>query len=223
MLLKYQLHFVALVLMLSGCLSIKIPNRYWNQMECYSGESTGIDSLIRIDGYYVFDTIIDVPEYLEVEDGELVKTTNKAITNTIFFTSDGFAIKNFSFLHSVDSIENPKGMHRIGAGSQGVYRVHGDTIFVQTLYWTDQNISPIEAKYVIRNGTSLELVDIRDFTKKNTQPEQLKLERSIISREVYEFTQFSQDTDLNQFLYIKNKKNFYCNEEMYSAYKKQLE
>jgi hypothetical protein len=193
-------------------------------MNCYDGKYTGLDTLINIDGYYLFDSIFDVSAYLTGHNGKLVSKSNITVSSKVFFSSDGFVIADFYFLDSlgrVNEVIPALKRHSYGGGRQGVYQVRGDTIVVQTLYWTDQSISPIETRYLIRSRTNLEVLAKKNFTEKSSNNQQgpSKSGANLYVGRIYTFQEFMRHMELEPHLYIRNRKKFYCNEELYENYK----
>jgi hypothetical protein len=134
---------LVLLIAITSC-SFPVPQKFVKQFDCYSGKSTGLDTIINIHGYYRRLSIIDNrgSGLSTWKNGKLVEVGIDTSYHDLVFFKDGI------FLNGVaapkDNMEQTfvqkalSGEH-LYAYLQGTYTIQGDTIKTKTIIYGKPN------------------------------------------------------------------------------------
>lgn len=173
---------------------------------CYDGGSTGLESVLKIQGYFWKHV------WIYDDQGELVFSD----TTELVFLRDGTCIveivSDSTELRGVDYINT-----RIARGQDisgyytGIYQVNNDTITMQILsHVTFGNFNPweaLESKYLILNDTTIKFIESTNLTESQGYP----WRTTVSFRTLNSVARFVPlDTLPTYDMWVREKKYFWC-------------
>jgi hypothetical protein len=116
--------------------SFSVPNKLRQELNCYNGNYTGLDTLINVHGYYTKMTIRDQRGGYGMKDGKYQQLGIDTSYSSIVFFNDGIFIGNIGSPGlSISEYLNQTARNgeTISAYVNGTYTIVGDTIKVKSL------------------------------------------------------------------------------------------
>jgi len=189
--------------LLSGCVIIGSPVGYFKPY-CYTGESKGIDALLRTEGYYLMIDSFDT-------DGTIIPKEERTQYYIIFY-DNGF------FAHSVFGEKPSFNEKHI---DWGLYQILNDTLKVRFVPSGIYRWRPSgEAWYVAESKDTIKALIYRYHSEGLSH----SFVESFVNDEEYRITKATfvhSDTLPNpDKAYIKRSRSFWCNKDQYKAWKK---
>lgn len=186
---------------------------------CFCNDNTGLDTLIKINGYYKCENEHTSTRWLHTREkkinGDTVKSKSKYL---FFFYGNGMAVNRFYFENGAIKYPNPAS-----------YFISGDTIkTLSTNPVKNQTHPTIYNWYKIINDTTLEYLG-ESYHKELDRERMLKYKNAdpnkVNGTGKYSYAHFvPYDSLPNQDdFWIKNKKWFWCDKEEYKKWKKARE
>lgn len=193
---------------------------------CYDGKSTGLDSLINLKGYY---EITDI-SFNSYGFGKYYHSGIDTSYRGIIFFKDGVClwqfgggVKNKKYL---DSITADKTHPEIRGWLSGRYKMFGDTIKMQVIEdnrWSnDSRWIAYELWYKIENKKIIRFIGLKSFSGAFNNEFTLANPNSQYMDKAHTAHFVSIDTLPSSQIWLMKRKWFWCSEEKYEAWKKEL-
>lgn len=194
-----------------------VPHRLTRELDCYTKNNTGLDTLINIHGFYTKMVINENEGILGMRHGKFQKLgIDTSYFNFVFF-NDGIFVGDISapgrsISNYLDQMFNGEKTFNDRAFYQGSYSIQGDTIKVQYISPGYSNVwNGYEIWYRIVDKNT-----IVDFYRKY-----LGLSASDRTKEAYK-PRYYDNANPSRFVFVKNmpessswlkkEKWFYCNQ-----------
>ena len=193
------------VIIANGCFFPRdLKNSFQKEGFCFNDKNTGLDTMIKLNGYYEFD--YEFPStHKETINGKLKSSFG------ILFFANGFALNNF--------FNTQKGF----LGAAATYSIRNDTIRILNTCGRGCQLNRAEYSWLrVINNEKLEYLAFSyvDTLSGNEMNEFKK--KLIIDGESYTNGRFIKLDSLpdQQSFWIKKKKWFWCDENEYKNWKK---
>ncbi len=197
---KFTLTIISLVFLLTSCGIWRVPNSTKEDFTyCYTGERTGLDTLIQTDGHYLFTLTYSRQEGSPPEEVE------KSTQYKVGFYNDGTFIYRYE----------------CGEGFWGRYIVVSDTIKAQfisppgSMSWIKS-----EAWFLIRSSEVIEQIVLkyRDKVTSEYLNNYNKSKNYMLSQ-----GQFVSENDLPDpnYSWLKKESWYWCNKDLYNNWIKE--
>jgi hypothetical protein len=152
---KYIIIPLILFLCIS-CINSNVPTGLREDMKCYSGENTGLDSIINTDGFYREMRVSDQRGVYKVVDGKSIEIGFDTTYHNFLFFNDGIYIGNI-WQSLIENIDSSGFDYR--AYYHGIYELSGDTIKLQYISPGHSNLwFGTEEWYRIQDKNTISLV-----------------------------------------------------------------
>ena len=156
---------ISIVFLFSSCAFFIVPKSIKKNFDiCYTGEKTGLDSLINLNGYYSSDAF-SREEYVS---NSADTTRNSKLGTTLVLFPDGRAAYSISHYEALKQRIISGELNEKESGKffyWGNYYVKGDSIIVQYITLPTFNIpwEGYESIYTIKNRNTLSLFSEKPF------------------------------------------------------------
>ena len=134
------------MIVLSSCaINYPVPNRLRKELNCYTGEYTGLDTLINIHGYYTQKIVLDHRGLYKKINGEFKEIGFDTTYYNFIFFDDGIFIgdigsHNMTVKEYLTKMAEDTATFDLRAFYQGTYQIFGDTIKVQYVSYGNANV-----------------------------------------------------------------------------------
>jgi len=212
-----------------------------NLTYCYDGHSTGIDTLLNIEGYYSKVDIRSMKKRYTTR-GKWLNILDTTYATLMFYDNGifmgnlwGIDLKNRNIRHKdiqyyfdklLETKEIVDQSIRIGAYYNGTYRIFGDTIKMQFINYSPTLANTwvaFETWYKIIDKNTIKRIAYKKFYSDNENQEKAKMSLKILdSTENESLTFISIKTRTKPDNWLMKKKWFWCNKYEWKEYRHNL-